>query len=138
MLQKRKGPAKAGQSFGATAGNRQPHNTTKTPIFVGSKVIGHVSGDTFYKTISGSRHILRKPRAIAFDISTLHDAEAAGARKVHITDADTGKTYETALSTVWAKGWEFNRGFGKQWGVPIGEWNRDNHGRQLSLLGWAA
>ncbi len=104
------------------------------PVYVGKKTIGHVKGDTFHKVIKGSRHMLRRPKAIAFDVSTLHDAQDAGARYVEVKDSETGKAYKAAMSTVWAKGWEFNRGYGRQWGVPICEWNKDNQPAQLSLL----
>lgn len=113
-------------------------NSNSIPVYVGKTVIGYVSGGVFYKSVKGSKHFLRTPRAIAFDVSTLHDAEAAGAHHVEVTDMETGKTYRAAVSTIWAKGWEFNRGFGRQWGVPLAEWNRDNQeagAAQLSLWG---
>jgi hypothetical protein len=43
------------------------NNSNQTPIYVGQRVIGVVAGATFKKTISGSKHILRRPRAIAFE-----------------------------------------------------------------------
>lgn len=110
------------------------------PIYIGKKAIGHVQGDTFYKAVRSSVHFLRRPRAIAFDVSTLHDAEAAGARRVEVTDSDTGRVYQLPLSTIWAKGFEFNRGFGDQWGVPLGEWLRPGEQavEQPSLFGGAS
>lgn len=109
-----------------------------SPICVGTKVVGYVAGGVFRKSVRGSVHFLRSPRAIAFDVSTLHDAESAGARFVEITDSETGRKYRAALSTVWAKGWAFNRGFGEQWGVPLGAWNRDDGPAQLALFGGTA
>src|SRR5690606_12631138 len=50
-----------------------------TPIYANGRVIGQVVGDTFRKIISGSKHMLRTPKAICFDRSTLRDAVAAGA-----------------------------------------------------------
>ena len=49
-----------------------------TPIFVGTRVVGAVKGDTFFKTIRKS-HFLRKPPAIAFDTNSLEQAKQAGA-----------------------------------------------------------
>ena len=64
----------------------QPNST---PIYVGSKVVGKVQGDIFYKFIRRN-HFPRCPPAIAFDIDTLKHAEQAGAVKVQVTDKDTG------------------------------------------------
>lgn len=119
--------------------NRQyTAGSATTPIYVGGRVVGNVAGDVFRKQIRGSAHMLRSPRAIAFDVSTLHDAERAGARRVEVTDTDSGRVYRAALSTVWARGWAFNRGHGDQWGVPIGVFNKDDAPAQLSLFGGAA
>lgn len=134
-----------GGNNGKRASFRQPHSTTtgrgaSIPIYIGKKAIGHVQGDTFYKAVRSSVHFLRRPRAIAFDVSTLHDAEAAGARRVEVTDSDTGRVYQLPLSTVWAEGFEFNRGFGDQWGVPLDEWLRpgEQTAEQPSLFGGGA
>jgi len=108
-----------------------------SPVYVGSQVIGNVTGDVFYKRVSRARHFLRQPVAIAFDVGSLHAAAAAGARYVCVTDTDSGREYRLPLSVVWAKGFTFDRGHGKQIGVPIGEWNRRPEPAQLSLFGGA-
>ena len=111
--------------------------SNNTPVYVGSQVIGHVTGDVFYKRVSRARHFLRQPVAIAFDVSSLRAAEAAGARHVCVTDTDSGKEYRVPMSVIWDKGFTFNRGHGRQIGVPIGEWNRRPEPAQLSLFGGA-
>ena len=55
----------------------QKNNTTK--IRVGRRVVGEVRGDVFYKSVYGSKHFLRIPRAIANDVKVLDEAEQAGA-----------------------------------------------------------
>ena len=71
-----------------------------TPVRVGRHVVGHVLGDTFYKTLQPG-HFLRNPPAICFDISSLADAEALGARKAHVTNAKTGQLSEQL--SLWEK-----------------------------------
>jgi hypothetical protein len=73
-----------------------------------------VSGHFFLKTIIGSKHILRKPPAIAFDRSTLDDAERAGATHVSVTDSETGKTYSAPIATIRRNGFDVARGYGNQ------------------------
>lgn len=100
------------------------------PIYVNGRIVGRVEGDIFYKSIQGSKHLLRKPQAIAFDISTLRDAEAAGARYVQVADTETGRTYEATIARIWQDGREFNRGFGWQRYLALEKWHRP--GEQVS------
>ena len=87
-----------------------------TPIFLpgSNRAVGFVSGQFFRKTITGSKHILRTPRAIAFDRSTLDDAEKAGATCVSVTDSETGRTYIAAITTIREHGFTVTRGYGNQ------------------------
>lgn len=117
------------------------------------KPIGTVRGQTFYKTIQGSKHLLRHPPALAFDLSTLEDAERAGATHVAVTDSETGRTYRAAIATIRRDGFPVVRGFGKQIALPLASYSVDgqqpeaeraaatNQGRkdlQLGLFGGAA
>jgi hypothetical protein len=99
--------------------------TKSQPIFCGSRVIGQVTGDVFYKVISGSKHFLRQPPAIAFDISTLDDAENVGARLLEVKDRETGRVYRASLALVRSVGFPVNRGFGNQVGVNLGYFSVD-------------
>jgi hypothetical protein len=96
-----------------------------------------VNGNVFVKQVEASRHFLYKPRAIAFDVSTLHDAEAAGATRVEVTDTETGRAYASTMAEIWANGFRVSRGFGEQWALPIGQWRRPGEQavQQLSLFG---
>jgi hypothetical protein len=87
-----------------------------TPIFLpgSNRPVGFVSGQFFRKTIAGSKHILRTPRAIAFDRSTLDDAEKAGATHVSVTDSETGRTYIAPIATIQQHGFTVTRGYGNQ------------------------
>lgn len=97
----------------------------RIPIRANSKIIGYVERETFYKNLVASKHFLRVPRAIAFDVSSLNDAERAGARFVEIRDAETSRVYRASIATIRAKGFRVARGFGEQIALAIELWNRD-------------
>jgi hypothetical protein len=85
-------------------------------------VIGIVTGNSFKKSISGSKHILRRPRAIAFDRVTLRDAAAAGATRVEVLDRETGIVYCATLATFDALSFPVMRG-GDQVGLHLDHWS---------------
>lgn len=133
------------------------HNQTPNkgvPIFVNGHTVGIVSGATFYKSITGSKHILRVPRAIGFDRCTLDAAERAGAVNVHITDNETGTTYTATIADVRHYGVAVARGFGPQVALPIDRYsvngatpvaeqraadtNQERKDLQMGLFGGAA
>ncbi len=128
----------------------QRRNQT-TPIYVNGRVIGVVIGDCFRKTITGSKHLLRRPRAIAFERSTLRDAAAAGATCAAILDRETGTTYAISFETIHRHSFPVLRGHGDQVAVTLEHWsmngatpvavasvaqtNRERKELQLSLFG---
>lgn len=93
-----------------------------TPIFAAGKRVGSVIGKSFIKRVNSSKHFLRQPPAIAFDLASLLQAEDAGAMLVEIFDKCTGKVYRTAISTIWTYGFEVNRGYGKQIALELPFW----------------
>ena len=103
---------------------RKPHtsHTQNSPIYLNRRVVGRVRGDTFRKTLSKRKHFLRRPPAIAFDRSSLADARRAGAVRIHITDKDTGDTYEATIDAVEDGGFSVQRGFGDQVALPLNQW----------------
>lgn len=94
----------------------------KVNIYAGNHLVGHVIGDTFFKSVQSSRHFLHKPPSIAFDIASLRQAEAAGAVQVQVYDKDTGKVYRAALDTIWRYGTPFNRSHGEQVRLDLPLW----------------
>jgi hypothetical protein len=96
-----------------------------TKIYAQGKVVGRVTHGVFEKSVIGSIHFLRKPPAISFDIDSLRQAERAGAYTLHIVDKETGKVYTTTMKKLLKRGFAFNRGFGKQIGLRLGEWDVD-------------
>ena len=97
------------------------------------KVVGEFVGEVFVKRVSGTKHFLRRPPAIAFDISTLTEAERLGANTVHIIDEDTDRSRWASVELIRTKGFSFNRGFGLQIALPLTEW-REHNDEQLELL----
>lgn len=97
------------------------------------KVVARVEGDVLYKTISASRHLLREPAAIAFDVTILDAAGAAGAQTVKVFDRETGDLYTARLDDFYTRGIRFDRGHGAQIALPLAAWDiRRAH--QLALL----
>jgi len=99
-----------------------------TPVRVGRHVVGHARGDTFYKVLQPG-HFLRKPPAICFDVSSLADAAALGARKAHVTNAQTKHVYQAAFSTIRTRGFPVRR-VSEQVGLELCYWQTG--GGQLS------
>ncbi len=108
-------------------GEFKPHRAAahSVPIYVPGrdKPIGHVSGGAFRKTVRSSLHFLHRPPAIAFDMSTLRDAQGAGATRAVVTDADTGRVYGAPLELVLACGFSVKRGHGAQWALGLAYWS---------------
>ena len=100
----------------------------KINIYIAGKIVGYVATDTFYKKLAGSRHFLRKPPAIAFDVASLEQAKAAGAEVVKVTDKETGITYTATILHIFAKGKKFNRGYGEQIYLTMNGWSRRGKG----------
>jgi len=104
------------------------------PIYVNGRAVGHVEGDTFYKTLRASVHFLKRPPAIAFDVSSLFDAQDAGATKVHITDQETGRVYVARIADILRDGRRFNRGFGDQVYYLLTRWRHPDAPQQMTLF----
>lgn len=105
-----------------------------TKIYAKGKLVGRVEAGIFYKTISGSRHMLRKPPGLAIDLQSLLDAEQAGATRIQFLDRETGIKYSTAISHLKRAGFTFDRGYGVQLGISISSLERPGQPVQLDLF----
>jgi hypothetical protein len=92
-----------------------------TPVYLpdGKTVVGYVRSGRFHKTICGSRHFLQRPYALGFDVSTLDQAQAAGAFIVVVLDSETGKTYTASIDDIRRRGFVVQRGYGRQIALPL-------------------
>ncbi len=128
-----KNPHRAGRGWTRAAG--ADVLSYSIPIFVGCKVVAEVRGDTLKKSIKGSAHILRYPPAIAFDISSLKQAQLVGAKYVRVIDKESGDVYFSTMENIWENGVEFNRGCGDQIYLTLDRWQItiSNQPAQLNL-----
>lgn len=112
-------PARGGQN----TTHHLPHGHCRPiPVYVQSRVVGHVEGAVFRKVVRGSVHMLRRPPAWALDLQSLLDAEAAGATSVEVHDTETGRTYRASVETIRRHGFTFDRGHGRQIGLALDRW----------------
>lgn len=109
--------------------NRQVTSRTPTapdgiPITVKSKISGFFMPRTltYYRRVEGSRHFLRKPRAITNDMSALAEAERLGAERVRIVDSETGAEYTCIIPIIREHGFILDRGWGEQIALPFAYW----------------
>lgn len=109
-------------------------------VWAAGKAVGAVRDGAFVKRVSASKHFLHKPPAICLDLASLADAEKAGARRVEVTDLDTGKTYRADIATIRKHGQKLDRGHGAQVALGLGRWTVEDQEvthRQLSLFAGA-
>jgi hypothetical protein len=92
------------------------------------KVRGRTVGETrldrvFQKRISFQKHLYRKYNGIGFEVSSIEDAEKAGAIWAEIHNLDDHKIYHTALSLVRSAGrYVEHAGYGAQLVLPLKYW----------------
>lgn len=89
---------------------------------VGEKIVGEIWGDEFQKYVHSSRHFLRVPPAIAFDVSVLSKAIKLGVERIKVVDLDTNQVFRTTMSLVKEKGFEIDRGYGRQIALVMNYW----------------
>ena len=101
------------------------------------KIIGWVESDSLNKNISSSKHMLLKPKGIAWDFSVLERARKDGLKKSRVYDKETGNEYEATIEDFFRYGVRINRGFGEQIVLPLKYWQKKVKGQpspsQLAL-----
>ncbi len=93
---------------------------------------GVIFGDVLRKTIQ-TRHLLRKPPAIAIDVEVLATAEQRGVLHCEVQDTESGVTYDAPLADFWTFGFLLDRGFGKQQALPLQRWRKTIPGTPAQL-----
>ena len=103
-------------------------NDERAQVFCNGRVVGGIVVNTFRKHLCGSQHFLRKPPSIAFDVSTLQDAERAGAVNVLVIDDETGTEYRASIARIWERGFDVGAraGTSKQVGLLLADFNCDD------------
>lgn len=96
---------------------------TQTIRLPDGRVVGHVAGGRFVKSVSRRKHFYARYGGWAADVASLDEAERAGASVVEIHDQDTGVTYEAELATMRAQGYRIEHGrHGAQVVLPLRFW----------------
>jgi len=96
------------------------------------KIIGWIEGNSFNKNISSSKHMLQKPKGIAWDLSVLERARKENLKRTYVHDKETGNEYEAILEDFFRYGVRINRGFGEQIVLPLKFWQIKAPGRPYS------
>lgn len=119
---------------------KQKSQRKRMPVYRSDgRMVGDFFGDTLIKHVSASRHMLRSPKAWAFDKHIIDQAKRAGLKYVEIHDRESGLIYKSNLDNFIWHGISFNRGFGAQIALKLEKWtvtNPNNTGeRQLEFFG---
>jgi len=110
----------------------------KRPIKVGNNVIGYLEDNRFIKTVSGSKHMLRTPKAWAIDAWAFDNEVKPNATAIAVVDKETDNEYHASVDTFDKLKGVLDRGFGRQYYLTLNNWNvkEGNNGhQQLSLWG---
>lgn len=124
-----------------------------TPLYVTGrpKPVAFVVGVKLRKGCDFTKHIVRTPRAIAFDSEVLTQAEKLGVQIVEVKDISTNDIWTIEFTDFQRYQFPVNRGFGQQYAVELGRWSRNgelselakheqlqaNKNAQMSLFGGA-
>ena len=94
---------------------KQKSQRKRMPVYRSDgRMVGDFFGDTLIKHVSASRHMLRSPKAWAFDKHIIDQANRAGLKYVEIHDRESGLIYKSNLDKFFWHGISFNRGFGRK------------------------
>ena len=114
-------------------------NNKRQPVNLSDgRTIGWLEGDTFVKPVSGSKHRLRQPPAWAVDAEAFDQQVKSQAEEIVIWDRESDTKYRASIEDFDQHKGEFDRGFGRQYFLPLARWKTErngNGGRQLSLWG---
>lgn len=118
--------------------SRKCKSQGSVPVYSSGVIVGNVRDGVFRKVILGSKHLLRKPLAIAISMDALSQAEGFGATQIEVFDRETKATYRSTFTHLRERGFEFDRGFGKQFALPLGEWTSRKPGDSMQLGLWGS
>lgn len=89
------------------------------------KIIGKLdtSSRLFVKNVTGSKHMLREPKAWAIDKDVVNTLGLVGCDSILIKDKEGGRYVITYKDFV-ANAFQFDRGYGEQLAVVLDKWNK--------------
>lgn len=101
-------------------------NKPKYPIFIGGRLIGFVDeAGEFRKVIRGSKHMLRRPRAIGYDVAILREAAQNGAARLYVLDYATNIEYRATMADIDEHGFDVVCGHNPQRALALDRWSID-------------
>jgi hypothetical protein len=100
----------------------QTNNASQAIRAHNGRIVGHVDGSRFVKSVERKKHFYRRGNGWAADVATLDEAERAGASILSVQDKNTGTVYEVDIATLRERGWRFDHGHGEQVVLPLRYW----------------
>jgi len=94
------------------------------PYSLDGRPVAWFSGNILYKTIDGKRHMLRKPRAIAWAACIVDDAVERGCTQLEVFDRDTSVTYRCSVERFQTFAGRLNRGYEEQRFLVLSRWDQ--------------
>lgn len=94
----------------------------KTMKNVDGITVAQIQDKKLSKTIIGSRHLLRNPPAIAFDVHIVNEAVQSGVEEVTVWDEEAEIRYQTSMDNFCKYKLYVNCGHGPQYAPPIHRW----------------
>lgn len=97
-------------------------------LYVGSKYVGEIDTElrVLRKRVYGSKHFLQVPPAIAIDAG-LYDKYREKFDVIEVTDLETQRVYRVSASRFDRGRIVIDRGFGRQYALPLSVWVRDDN-----------
>ncbi len=93
------------------------------PIYAqNGKIVARADGDKMQKVIQGSKHFLRTPPAIAFDVFCITQAKRMNLKEIQVVDSETRTLYSVDMPTFLEKSLQLNSGFGEQMALTMEHW----------------
>lgn len=94
-------------------------------VWLDKRIVGEVKAGVYCNDRWHSqRFMLRKPKlAIAFDRSTLVDAQMLGADRAKVTDLDSGLVFLATFAEILGNGFPVQRNWGSQIALQLEGWN---------------
>lgn len=93
------------------------------PIYAqNGRIVARADCCRMQKVIQGSKHFLRTPPAIAFDVFCINQAKKMNLKEIHVLDSETRTLYIVDMETFLAKSLQLNRGFGEQMALTMEYW----------------
>lgn len=97
------------------------------------KVYGSIDNRTLHKRVYKSRHFLHKPPAIAID-AELYDAYRNHFDNIEVYEQETETVYFLSKTEFELYRFELDRGYGRQYAVPLRKWHTPQEATQQEQL----